>query len=109
MNGEYELYHYGVKGMKWGVRRNIRKQQELINKAYRKASYYTRKSEKAKARSNSAKYEKYQSKAWKEVVKIVDAQQKIVALNPRVIDAGKAFIDMVSETENDNLDMVERD
>lgn len=25
MEGDYELYHYGVKGMKWGVRRRARK------------------------------------------------------------------------------------
>lgn len=25
MEGDYELYHYGVKGMKWGVRRKARK------------------------------------------------------------------------------------
>lgn len=26
---EYELYHYGVKGMKWGVRRKLRKQTDF--------------------------------------------------------------------------------
>ena len=100
MNGEYELYHYGVKGMKWGVRRNLRKQQALSNKAYRKASYYTSKSEKAKMKGDSAKYEKYQSKAWKEVAKIAVAQQKIKDMDPRSIDAGKKFVSTISNTRN---------
>lgn len=40
MNNEYELYHYGVKGMKWGVRRSlgVRARAAAVNKRYAAAA-----------------------------------------------------------------------
>ena len=32
MNNEYELYHYGVKGMKWGVRKTLQNTGSRIGK-----------------------------------------------------------------------------
>lgn len=55
-----ELYHYGVKGMKWGVRRNAKhyKNGKLTEKGY--AKYYTdgklnRRGEKAKKKATAVK------------------------------------------------------
>lgn len=42
---DQELVHYGVKGMKWGVRRNIRKQAKTSALLYRAKDYASRQSE----------------------------------------------------------------
>ena len=46
------LAHYGVKGMKWGVRRQERKQLRAERKAYDKKRIETYKAEKQKAKGN---------------------------------------------------------
>lgn len=54
-----ELKHYGVLGMKWGVRRG------RTTKAYEKAS--------KKVEKNQKKYEKLERKAQKRLLKVEDA------------------------------------
>lgn len=63
-----ELYHYGVKGMKWGVRRKnksdkyLDKAVGLIDKAERKADDYYKKGEKA-----LSKQQKLQTKRFDKI------------------------------------------
>lgn len=110
-----ELYHYGVLGMKWGVRkgtyynethdtvggnytdrqkkrmvrqaRSILKEQirksnteanihtKAANHAYKKADKLTRKSEARQNKGDQAGFNKYQSKAWKQVAKNITNTQ----------------------------------
>lgn len=140
-----ELYHYGVKGMKWGVRRYqnedgsltakgrerfstvrgndrlakrqtrqavkilYKKQAELdaaadlntaaANSAYKKADKLVWKSEARQAKGDQKGFEKYQSKAWKQMGKYIEAskrasflkeQSKLMQSKINDIDSGKA-------------------
>lgn len=110
-----ELYHYGVKGMKWGVRKSTyyietqdkvggnytnrqkkrmaRQAQSILkkqiresnhvadrytkaaNSVYKKADKLTRKSEARQNKGDQAGFNKYQSKAWKQVAKNIAITQ----------------------------------
>lgn len=62
-----ELYHYGVLGMKWGMHRARRKGQDYVynsmrtNRDIRKLAKIKNKLEKATAKGNSGKIEKYKN------------------------------------------------
>ena len=69
-NNEYELYHHGVKGQKWGVRRDkylakIAKNQSKIDTLNRKLSTTGAMKRKARAAKAQAKLDKYERRAAK--------------------------------------------
>ena len=103
---ENELQHYGVLGMKWGVRRNpskqFRKSSVKLNKLKRKvadkevkASKLREKAYKAEAKATSEK--KYQ-KARKKKYKAAKIDKKIARKNRKITryqqKMGKAFSDV---------------
>ena len=141
-----ELYHYGVKGMRWGFRKATlysetndrigenytdrqkkrmrlqaqsilkrqKKQQESIAKAYNKAAEKAQKkaddlvwkSEARQNRGDQSGFQKYQSKAWKQVAKylknkkIADnaianskiAQKRITDISEEKLKAGRDYV-----------------
>ena len=129
-----ELYHYGVKGMKWGVRRtrlyvqtddrpgnsysdrekeSIKKRAQSILKnnirkstmyskvfdsasksAYNKADKLVWKSEKKQNEGDQAGFEKYQSKALKQMAKYYTNKQKAEKLMAEVKDSTKKLKDI---------------
>ena len=129
-NGSPSLSHYGVLGMKWGVRHNP---QRAYEKASRKVGKFQRKIEKhdEKARKRMAKgaaaesrvlfrspkyaqkqYDKsivqsaravkiaQKGSKWVQQMKKEFGKQSVVTLDPSIITAGQEFMDRVSNTTN---------
>lgn len=72
MDEDLELYHYGVKGMKWGIRRTPEQLGRKINKLDNKNAKLTKKlnpNDTIKARNYASKSAKYKSKASKHSMK----------------------------------------
>lgn len=88
-NSEYELYHHGVKGQKWGVRRDkylarMSRNQAKIDKLDKKlhtSGAMKRKQRAAKAQAKLDKYEKRAAKGRKRLAEgknISNRQQKAI-------------------------------
>lgn len=70
-----ELYHYGVKGQKWGVIRKRKSVDRIVNKAYKKYEQYGVKADRA-----ISKQQKLQSKRFNKMNRLRD-QGKIEESN----------------------------
>lgn len=90
MKGDYELYHYGVKGMKWGVRRAVRrdesvkKAREQYNRDFDDAAKAARKTKtfavtkrgKTKKQQRAEEYNKAYNKMVESQKKLKSAESK---------------------------------
>ena len=113
-----ELYHYGVKGMKWGVRRTPaqlghktsstkKKKTGVIAKTAKKISSDHKKKEKAKAKAkasikknNEIKKKNVSEMSDEELRKAVQRLQlekQYRDLNPRTVSAGEKFAKSVMD------------
>lgn len=127
-NGSPSLQHYGVLGMKWGVRHNperaYSKAKKKIEKYQKKVDKHTAKAEKhmgkaaakssrfffrndaaagrhmRKSRRHSGKAVAYSQKGSKWVKRMQKefSKQDVVSIEPDVIAAGEAFTKRISDT-----------
>lgn len=73
---EYELYHYGVPGMKWGIRRYQDKNGRLLKKAKRREAKADAIMTKAAKRSGD-EYRKREAKYHKKSVKLTNKAESM--------------------------------
>lgn len=112
---EYELYHHGVKGMKWGVRRYQNKDGSLTAAGKKRAAKYASKYEQLTGKKISGKKSSEPSPQKKTIKDLsddelrtkvsrlqmeknyLDLQKQISTLAPKKISAGKQFVKHIGE------------
>ena len=95
----YELYHHGVKGMKWGVRRNRKKLGKQISSGLRKtgnALLETYKKQKTKhaekvAKSKPKRVEDMTDEELNTAIRRLELEKRFKDLTPRTITRGEKF------------------
>lgn len=101
---EYELYHHGVKGMKWGIRRTKKQLGKQISRGFKKLK--KRVSDKATEAKTKKEEEKKASRSVKELSdkelrekverlsleqRALDLERQISNLSPKHVSAGERF------------------
>lgn len=111
----YELYHYGVKGMKWGVRRTAAQLGHVVKTGYKKTkagvdNVRAKRSEKkaaevAKQRAKITNSRKLTNEELESRIKRLELEQKYQELvkSTAKVDKGRTFIESVLETSGKNL------
>lgn len=82
---EYELYHFGIKGMKWGVRRFQNKDGKIRNRGKKKYKY-----------QKDAK--RMSDRDLRRAVNRLEMERKYTQLTKGDINRGKKYVDTIART-----------
>ena len=96
---DYELYHYGVKGMKWGVRRTAAQLGHKVSDVYKK--YRDAKKAKKELKKKASRSVKDMTDAeLREKINrltlernVLDLERQVSSLSPKKISVGKKIAD----------------
>lgn len=90
-NANCELYHYGILGQRWGVRRT---QAQLDRNNQKKKT--SEDSVKNKEKSNSSdSITKMSNDELNAIVRRLELEKRYRDLNPKTVSAGKKFVDAI--------------
>ena len=99
----YDLYHHGIKGMKWGIRRfqNKNGSLTLLGKKRRKQMDDDDGSSGAKPKPKSVK--EMSDQELREKISRLELERRYRDLNPQTTSKGKAFVSKVLERAGENI------
>lgn len=115
------LEHYGVLGMKWGVRRTPEQLGKGINKLERKRKRAEKRYQKVERTKGSMTYAKYNKKSYKTQKKLDKAERRLMDfmktnfelfgesqsyLNGKQADIGRKWLDIASANPDDRFWMI---
>ena len=100
---ENELYHFGIKGMRWGVRRYQNPDGSLTNAGKKRLSKRHTSNEendssnKSSTKSSSTKTVKEMSDdELRQAITRIQLEQQYKSLSPKNVSKGKKFVDTVT-------------
>lgn len=97
---ENELYHYGILGMKWGVRRTPEQLARARGKTKSSSSDNDTDNNKAKTSSNTSPKKSISEMTDDELRKTINRmqlEQQYRNLNPEKVSAGKKFVNTLTK------------
>ena len=111
-----ELYHYGIRGMRWGVRRYQNKDGTLTAAGKKRAAKLESKYEKVTGKKLNSSSETRSTSSVKKSIRdmsddelrtktarlqaernYLDLQKQVSALNPKQVSKGRAFVDSLGK------------
>lgn len=103
MDNNY-LAHYGVLGMKWGVRRASSKTSSSRSKSRSTKSLFSKKKPATKKKAKTKKSAKEMTDAeLKKAIERLELERKYSSLSPRKVNKGKDFVAKVIEKSGENI------
>lgn len=97
--GDYELYHYGIKGMKWGIRRTAAQLGHKVSDVYKKYRDAKKAKKELKKKASRSVKDMTDAELRERIDRLtlernaLDLERQISSLSPKKISVGKKIAD----------------